>query len=533
MGMAKFISLALGTVLILSGCMSSPNKAYTVSQPKAAPARNLTDMDLALDCLDRQLIQYRADPKGITSTGLPNRAGDKVSLNSGIDMLKTTVGQLRRSDVFHYIDFAALTTYFGANAGEIGVRPTDLNAIRNWSGFWQDVSKKPVPLPLPHYLITGSISQLDNNVTSDSIGAGLSVEDIGGVGVNWDQMVSVITVDMHVEDFRTLQLINGMTTRNSIEVVRTGLGANLNGRVKGAGAGYFTVSLDRSEGLHQAVRILIQLGTLELLGRLAHVPYEQCLAPAAAPPKSLEASEDGFDALSEPERVRFVQQRLATLPDPYSLERAFYYRGTATGVLDAPTRDAIARYQHQKGLLATGQIDLDLYRHLSSQPAMDGQVAAPALRFAAPNGAPLSYEFPVGTTLAFTVTANRDAHVQCFLRNQQRRVYRIFPTASQPNDFLTGGRPVVIPDPRAPKRILLNTPSFEEEEVGCLASAQPMRAGAALPLEELGVHALPVAGSLQDVLAQYQHAGEATPIGMEVFRFQTKAPAKEEKIGGR
>ncbi len=42
----------------------------------------------------------------------------------------------------------------------------------------------------------------------------------------------------------------------------------LSGHVSALGA-HFNVNLDRTEGMHQAVRILIQLGTVELLGRLA------------------------------------------------------------------------------------------------------------------------------------------------------------------------------------------------------------------------------------------------------------------------
>ena len=40
----------------------------------------------------------------------------------------------------------------------------------------------------------------------------------------------------------------------------------------------FSVALDRSEGFHQAVRELVDLSTIEVLGKLMRVPYWECLS---------------------------------------------------------------------------------------------------------------------------------------------------------------------------------------------------------------------------------------------------------------
>jgi len=127
---------SLAATLALSGCMTAPHKAYTVGQAKTAPVRNLTNMDLALGCLDRLLVEYQVRPMYITSPGLPNRADDKLGLSSSADMLKTSIGQLSQSNVFRYVDLSFLAmSQYGGNANETGSRPLDANAIHTWIEF--------------------------------------------------------------------------------------------------------------------------------------------------------------------------------------------------------------------------------------------------------------------------------------------------------------------------------------------------------------------------------------------------------------
>lgn len=509
---------SLAATLALSGCMTAPHKAYTANQAQTAPVRNLTNMDLALGCLDRLLVEYQVRPMYITSPGLPNRAGDKVGLSSSADMLKTSIGQLSQSNVFRYVDLSLLAmSQYGGNANETGSRPIDTNAILTWIEFLKAYSDT-AEFKYPGYIISGSISQLDNSVLSDQAGGSLGSEQIGTFGLNQDQMVSIVTVDMQVVGAQRLQVVNGLTTKNSLALAKNGVGADFSGRVKTVG-GYFNVSYDRSEGLHQGIRDLIQLGTVELLGKLAKVPYQRCLQAEASAPGALQADEGRFEDLSEAQRVRFAQQRLAALADPSSLSHAAYYNGPANGVLDAATRDAIARYRRQAGLIANAEIDLDLYRSLAHAPVAQPGQSAPKLSFAGPDGQPLgtAAHFRVGALLRISLDADRKAHAQCFLRSQTSEVYRIFPTADQPDDTLNPGNPALIPAPNAPVQITLDTPGAEE--IGCISAQAPLRAGAALPLQALGTAPLPGARSLQAVFEQYQQAQGSEAVGMDVLQF--------------
>lgn len=531
MGSLKTALASLAATLALSGCMTAPHKAYTVEQPQAAPVRNLTSMDLALSCLDRQLRDHNIPHKRLTSTGIPNRAGDKVSMGSGTDMLKTSIGQLSLSKAYTYQDLSSLAGSPGVMNGEPVFRPLDANAVLNWAVFLQNNHQK---FNFPDYIVTGSISQADNNVTSDQVSGGIDAggggNAQGGLGGSMNQGVTVVTVDMHVEEIPSLEVISGLTTKNSIAVVRSSAGVDLSGRVSALGA-HFNVNLDRTEGMHQAIRILIQLGTVELLGRLAGVPYEQCLTGETVQAHALGKAQDSFEGMSEDERVRFAQQKLATLADPNNPNRLPYYPGPANGSADAATLDAIARYQRDAGLIASGRVDLDLYRSLQNRvadvPAKPvPQVPPPPVAVQAIQQPPrLSLEaapgstFKPGSTLAVSLTVDQDAHVQCFLRTDSQEILRIFPTADQPDDLLRPGQTLTAPKPSASRQIELDKPGTEE--IGCVVSAEAFKVGAALPKGPLGTASLPLP-SLQAVHQHYQSEAGGAAVGFERLAVRVK-----------
>ena len=121
--------------------------------------------------------------------------------------------------------------------------------------------------------------------------------------------------------------------------------------------------------MHQGVRDLIELGTIELLGKLAKAPYQRCLQAEASAPGALQTDEGRFEDLSEEQRVRFAQQRLAGLADPADFERKPYYNGPVNGITDNATRDAIARYRLEKCIQKLTSIpSCSMNRMISSKP---------------------------------------------------------------------------------------------------------------------------------------------------------------------
>ena len=107
--------------------------------------------------------------------------------------------------------------------------------------------------------------------------------------------------------------------------------------------------------MHQAVRTLVELSAIEVLGKLAEVPYWRCLQIEQTNPAVVEEAKDWYNEMEPEERTTFIQQALAS---------EGYLEGEINGQRDASTKSAIARYQSDNGLLADGRITFPLYASL-------------------------------------------------------------------------------------------------------------------------------------------------------------------------
>ena len=226
------------------------------------------------------------------------------------------------------------------------------------------------------------------------------------------------------------------------------------------------------------------------------------------------------------ERIRDIQTRLSTLQDQSGLRPAPFYQGAINGQLDGATHEAITRYQRQAGLIANGQINLELFRSLKNPPPaaissnIPVSIPAPVLNFELEGGMPVDsgITFARNSKLVLGLRVNRDSYAQCFLKNHDDQVYRIFPTTEQQDDRLQAGRVTYIPQSSV-AQIDLNSPTTNEE-VGCIVSSQALAAGAQLPLSPLGAMSVPNARSLQQVLEQYQRFAGNTALALKVLRFE-------------
>ena len=174
-------------------------------------------------------------------------------------------------------------------------------------------------------------------------------------------------MDLNVGKLTTRQILPGISASNSIAVVQSGKGADIGGLIGKAGIS-LSVSLDKSEGFHQAVRSLVELSTIEVLGKLTHVPYWECLRIEPTNPNFRAEAREWFDAMGESERQSFVRT---------ALSRAGYLGGSGS---DAKLSSAMARYQAENDLVPNGRVDFDLYyRLLASDSRHAGAAQAPAV----------------------------------------------------------------------------------------------------------------------------------------------------------
>ncbi len=475
-------------LLMLAGCATDPKEAIEIAKPKTLPATNLTNFSESLRCMDDLLQSFGRRDIVVTSAGIPDATAN-VSAGTK-DMLISAISRMSvKSGAFSFVDYDATQA--------------DVHDLQSLIGFTDD-------FVVPNYYIRGAITQLDEGVLDESQAAAIGIPEFQ-IGASRDQTVSVVSLDLNVGNLVNRQIIPGASAHNSIAVARKGLGGDLAGSISKLGLS-FDVVLNKGEGMHQAVRTLVELSTIEVLGKLAEVPYWRCLQIEQTNPAVVEEAKDWYNEMPPEERVTFVQQALAS---------EGFYHGTATGQRDGATREAIGRYQSDNGLIADGRITFQLYQSLihedlslGRQPTLTTAKAEPKGAEIRPNpirlmlGSSSGPTHRANTALDLTAATTGDAYLYCYYQDAQNNVVRIFPNQFEPDPYVIGGRTVQIPSAGAGFEIVPDRPG-SRETIACLASE--VEVGLRLPqnLKTADLTPLPV-GSIEDVVDAYRRAGRQT-----------------------
>src|SRR5205085_8044007 len=115
------------------------------------------------------------------------------------------------------------------------------------------------------------------------------------------------------------------------------------------------VSTGAGEARTQALRALVELGSIELFGRLAKVPYWTCLGATDDDPAVAAEIRDWHDTMvARPsEIIEYFQSQLR-------LRRV--YDGPIDGVVNPQIKEAVARYREALGLTREPKLSQDFLR---------------------------------------------------------------------------------------------------------------------------------------------------------------------------
>ncbi len=489
--LALLLATAAGT-----GCtlMTDPRLAQEAQRPKFQPARNVTGFSASLRCMDDLFLRFGRTNYFVTSQGVPDetgeaKAGTKEMLISAISAMSV------RSNAFTFVDYDQAQ-------GDIE--------------FLQKASSPngglPADFAIPTFYIRGAVTQVDSGVIADSASGAISAP-AADLGLSKDQVVSVVAVDLNVGNVQTRQIYPGVGSTNSIAVRRSGKAVDAGGTIKGFGVN-FNLSYNKSEGLSQAVRTLIELGAVEVTGKLLQVPYWRCLQIEQTNPEAVSLSREWFAKMGEADRVRFAQRALRGLGR---------YEGEVTGTADEATREALGSYQAEHGLVADGRVNYELYASLiggdlalGREPPVGGPPSAPYRPSATPPEPAITlttstykgpyHRYNAGEPLTVTLRSTADAFAYCYYRDAAGRTARIFPNRFQPDPLVEANRVVTVPGPGAAFELVPERPG-SAEEVLCLATRR--EAGPPAPATLQGPDLSPLAvASLDQVEAGFGLAGQ-------------------------
>lgn len=388
--------------------------------------------------MDQLFVAHGKSGYIITSTALPDATG-KMSVGVR-DMLITAISRMsQQSQAFRYVDFE--TELVKADTVQ------HLSQLLLSSGQMQ--------LEAPQIYIRGSISQVDPGVQAGKEGIGIT-SPYFSLGAQRDRQVSLVTLELHLGDFLRRSLIPGIAANNTIAIVRDGQGVDAGATFSKAGIS-FNMSSEASESGGQAVRTLVELGVIELLGKWTQVPYWTCLEIERTNPMVVKQLRDWYDAMAEKDRVEFIQA---------GLKGAGYYQGAVdagqTGGADL--RSAISRFQADRGIVPTGRVSFEVYEAVmtadpkllaAARPAAAPTPSKPQQVVARPIALTLSSEknpnaYSAGDTLTLRLSLSRGGYPYCYYQDAKGSVVQIYPNRFQNEKLMAAGRALTIPDPAVP-----------------------------------------------------------------------------------
>ncbi|HEX4585166.1 MAG TPA: DUF4384 domain-containing protein [Burkholderiaceae bacterium] len=539
---------ALTAVLVaaLGGCAAvSPRPAVIETAkvvgkgPSTKPIGSFTNFSKGLRCMDMKLTDYSVKDLSVMVEDISDPTG---KANSGTkDMLISAMSDMtRRSRAIRLV-------VFGEGSGV--------------TREWLDKGERLDPYSkTPRYAIRGSVSQFDDAIATGNVAANLTLNTRYGLGGTRAASGSVIGLDLSVFSPRDYSLVAGVTSKNQVLIISDSTGVNASMTLEKFGFNY-SMSTARQEGPAQAVRTLVELASIELVGRLAKVPYWTCLGATDVDPAVQSEMRDWYDAMAAnpSELIAYFQEQL---------RNRRIYGGPIDGVASAELGEAVMKYRGLLGLSREPKLTFELFqaylnadhRQIALQFTPVEPRPLPKAAAAAPEGASASHHvdtpsparsdtpgdaggsslrprptksdgrtgatdastdashpdislkvasrsgtqlFKRNAVVELTASVDRDAYLFCYLRDDHDDIRRLYPNRYAPDAKIRSERPLSLPGTE--KVQLIAASAGARETVDCFASDRDIAAD--LPTSVYGTDFEPLkARSLDEVRTAIAHA---------------------------
>ncbi len=451
----------IAALAALAGCQALEVKKPTVEQtaqirkgPEDRPQRSITGFSQSLRCMDTLMLDY-----GVRDvTMLAEEIADETKkLNAGTrDMLISAVSDMsRRSRAVRLVAFGKDT----------------MNVI----SFLASAQNAQAYQAIPLYDIKGSVSQFDENLIKNQKDLGIGISPFINLGIARDAASSMIALDLSVLATSDMAVMAGVTSRYSVVILKQGKGIDGDAAYHKFGINY-SMNLARSEGQSQALRGLVELATVELVGKLTKTPYWSCLG-VTDPMSQEETRLEMFDwyhamAATRVELIAWFQNQL---------RRRGFYDGPIDGEFNPAIDEAIANYRAALGLSREPLLEEKFfYAFLAAdhtkvkrpdQPARyvpPTPVAVTPLKLSVTTVPTNPTRLARGEPISLALSLSQDAHIYCYLLDDNAKVMRFFPNRFERDSRVPAAKPLVLPG--AQRFQLLVSPKGAAETVSCFAT---------------------------------------------------------------
>ena len=536
----KFGTTLLAVAGILGGCATPldarrdadfQSHAHANDRPTTRPVRSLSSFSDSLMCMDHMFRDANLPTTLITSKQIPDFS-NRVPVATK-DMIITALSQMSRlSNAFRFVDF------------EVDISRQD--TVQNLTTIL--LNNNQMQLQRPALYVSGAVAFVDQNVLSNRFDVGTSATRLE-TGFSANKNATIIGLEMHLGDFRTRTIIPGLDSANEVIIGTAGQGLDLAGRIGEYGWG-FNVGRDYTQGSGAAVRTLVELAMIELVGKWARVPYWQCLTLEQNHPEFQRQLRDWYNEGDTAIQSGLVKKSLVSA--------GYLHAGNEALPINHPAvREAIARYQADQGMVVSGAVDFMTYERTlrryvalgdkgelirvgwtptlttpTAPSVYDGTVTA------APTGAPygspperlklnLQVEnlvadkttFEQGTQIFLSATVTRAAHLYCYAQAAEGYVVRIVPGTANELSLVSANQTLRIPDWMSPNPgFALDAGSPGQEAVACFATADDVLTKLPAPMQVPSMTLVEGFSGMDSIEAAFR--GAATESELAVHKLQ-------------
>jgi len=318
-----FTILFLFFLLPLFSCAGLDPRNVQVDIKEEVPATRKTLFDEALVGLGEMTEVYGSKKLNVQCTAI----GDDTGTSDA------TRGEIPR-DITEMIKSS-----LNAIGGRVTYIPYAPNYIINTETTGYPIRSRRIP----DVVITGGITEFDRGLETRGRNTDLEAEGTSHgrpIGLEYSDAekdsIASITLDFNLIDFKTMSGISRMQIVNSVRVYKVlsekELGFTLFGPTFGLKG-----TVKKIQGRHAAVRSLVQLSMIQIVGKYLKLPYWELLPNAEPDSVVIEALKRDFYQMEVTERVATIQKLL--------LLNGYYV--PISGTLNPETNIALQRFDNR------------------------------------------------------------------------------------------------------------------------------------------------------------------------------------------
>ncbi len=443
-------------IVLASSCGLNPQNADTDIN-RTLPEAKATVYSTGIRKLGMLGDIFARAPLNIMSKEISDTTGTSTSTGGEIprnitEMINSTLNAIGGTIVFVPYDPDFLAN--NANAG--------------YSGFENKT--------IPDVVVSGGITEFDRGLVTKGSGSEVGF-DIGEYGADFSDnnkgSLAQVTLDFNLLHFQRLAAIPRIQAINSIKLHKSTKEDSIAFTIKGVSFGA-NGNIKKVQGRHAAVRLLVQLSMIQLVGRYQKIPYWNLLPGMQADEVVLDAIKLDFAEMTPAEQTQKIQTLLYL--HNFSVD--------VTGQENASTTKALQDFSAKNNLDSPGinsrtyvelfktvpiNIETKIRRRALGKLATTRSVISTPPPAKTPNSPAISKgdlkiwtnkkSYAIGDQMTVSFSVKQPMYVRIVWINSKGDVSTLFPNPFQTDNYMRPGQTYQIPPVNAEFSVDIGAPA--------------------------------------------------------------------------